>query len=147
MTLPVEITLKFGMHRTLPADQNLLSRQPGLQRRTPMIISRVMNMLAFSHPVLWTRPQQSPSTDASLDIGPVTTNYDRELVFYAFRSAGGAANCDWNDTVRAVIYGDQQCDYVQYTAGKTGLVAWNNQSQFVAVLATFRLSNAIAQAK
>jgi hypothetical protein len=81
-------------------------------------------------------------------LGPVTTLYDRELVFYGFKN--GNALCGETDNTRAHIfaYTDYTCDFIQYTAGQTIASFDNNNHNYpITVMATFRLSNATAQSK
>jgi hypothetical protein len=83
--------------------------------------------------------------DETKALGPVTTGYDHEMVFYATINGG---RCNMNDNWRAAYYSDVHCDFIQYTAGQTGALFHNPQGAPTAgAMATFRLSSAKAQVK
>jgi hypothetical protein len=89
------------------------------------------------------------SLQGLVNIGPVTTLHDRELVFYYFFASG--ASCGWNDNFRAYTYQQSSvCDFVQYTAGQVPanlVIPGNGTFNWSGVGATFRLNDAPLQVK
>ena len=87
----------------------------------------------------------------SIALGPVTTQHNRELVFYYFfNGVTQGSYCDWNDNLRAHTYlFSSVCDFVQYTAGQVAPVVYlpGTGNPVGGLLATFRLSDAPLQVK
>lgn len=98
-----------------------------------------------SSPLDQTASYTPSDNDISRFVGPFTTNYDYELVFYADRDG---CYCNYNDNVRSVNFSDYSCDFIQYTAGQTTTMCQNPiQGTGFALLATFRTNSAKAQVK
>jgi hypothetical protein len=92
----------------------------------------------------------SGGSSNELTMASVTTQYNRELVFYYFFGLSDM-HCGWNDNVRARTYQSSSvCDFVQYTAGQVPvniLLFGDGTFTWAGVIATFRLNDAPLQVK